>query len=133
VLLCIPAYVLVGSGEWSTLWPLFGGANQTLAALALLAATLWLANWDDYKQLISTGVPMALMLTVTVTALLWIGLYRAPTDVLDATDASGAISAGIQSLIALVLAGLAISLAWMGYKNITEVRDSYTGAVTSDD
>ena len=133
VLLCIPAYVLVGSGEWSTLWPLFGGANQTLAALALLAATLWLANWDDYKQLISTRVPMALMLVVTVTALLWIGLYRAPTDVLDAADTSGAVSAGIQSIIALVLAGLAISLAWMGYKNITKVRDSYTGTVTSDD
>ena len=133
VLLCVPAYVLVGSGEWSTLWPLFGGANQTLAALALLAATLWLANWDDYKQLISTGVPMALMLVVTVTALLWIGLYRAPTDVLDAADTSGAVSAGIQSIIALVLAGLAISLAWMGYKNITRVRDSYTGTVTSDD
>jgi carbon starvation protein len=133
VLLCLPAYALVGSGEWSTLWPLFGGANQTLAALALLAATLWLANWDDYKQLISTGVPMALMLVVTVTALLWIGLYRAPTDVLDAADTSGAVSAGIQSVVALVLAGLAISLAWMGYKNITKVRDSYTGTVTSDD
>ncbi|MFT4944455.1 MAG: carbon starvation protein [Halovenus sp.] len=133
VLLCLPAYALVGSGEWSTLWPLFGGANQTLAALALLAATLWLANWDDYKQLISTGVPMALMLVITVTALLWIGLYRAPTDVLDAADTSGAVSAGIQSIVALVLAGLAISLAWMGYKNITKVRDSYTGTVTSDD
>jgi carbon starvation protein len=133
VLLCLPAYALVGSGEWSTLWPLFGGANQTLAALALLAATLWLANWDDYKQLISTGVPMALMLVITVTALLWIGLYRAPTDVLDAADTSGAVSAGIQSVVALVLAGLAISLAWMGYKNITKVRDSYTGTVTSDD
>jgi hypothetical protein len=24
-------------------------------------------------------------------------------------------------------------VAWMGYKNIRSVRDSYTGAVTSDD
>jgi carbon starvation protein len=133
VLLCLPAYLLVGSGEWSTLWPLFGGANQTLAALALLSATLWLANWDDSKQLISTGVPMALMLVVTVSALLWIGLYRAPTDLLDAADTAAAVSAGIQSVIALVLAGLAIALAWMGYKNIRAARDSYTGAVTADD
>jgi carbon starvation protein len=133
VLLCLPAYLLVGSGEWATLWPLFGGANQTLAALALLSATLWLANWDDSKQLISTGVPMALMLVVTVSALLWIGLYRAPTDLLDAADTAAAVSAGIQSVIALVLAGLAIALAWMGYKNIRAARDSYTGAVTADD
>jgi carbon starvation protein len=133
ILLCLPAYLLVGSGEWATLWPLFGGANQTLAALALLSATLWLANWDESKQLISTGLPMALMLVVTVSALLWIGLYRAPTDLLDAADTAGAISAGIQSVIALVLAGLAIALAWMGYKNIRAARDSYTGAVTADD
>ncbi len=133
VLLCVPAYLLVGSGEWATLWPLFGGANQTLAALALLAATLWLANWDDQKQLISTGVPMALMLVVTVTALLWIGLYTAPTDVLDAQSTAAMVSAGIQSVIALILAGLALSLTWMGYNNIRSVRNSYTGAVTSDD
>jgi len=133
VLLCAPAYLLVGSGQWSTLWPLFGGANQTLAALALLAATLWLANWDESKQLVSTGVPMAIMVAVSVSALLWIGLYRAPTDVLEAADTAGMVSAGLQSVIALVLAGLAIALAWMGFKNIRSVRDTYTGAVTSDD
>jgi carbon starvation protein len=133
ILLCLPAYLLVGSGSWSTLWPLFGGANQTLAALALLAATLWLANWDDSKQLISTGLPMALMLGVTITALLWIGLYTAPTDALNASNLSGQLSAALQSVIALVLAGLAVSLSWMGYKNISDVRDNYTGTVTSDD
>ena len=131
--LCVPAYLLVGSGEWATLWPLFGGANQTLAALALLSATLWLANWDESKQLVSTGAPMALMLAITVTALLWIGLYRAPTDLLGADATSAMVAAGIQSLVALVLAGLAIALTWMGYKNISAERDSYTGAVTSDD
>jgi carbon starvation protein len=132
-LLCLPAYLLVGSGSWSTLWPLFGGANQTLAALALLAATLWLANWDESKQLLSTGAPMALMLAVTVVALLWIGLYTAPMDVLAASSATGMIAAGLQSIIALVLSGLALSLVWMGYKNVNSVRDSYTGTVTSDD
>jgi carbon starvation protein len=129
----VPAYLLVGSGTWSSLWPLFGGANQTLAALALLAATLWLANWDEKKQLISTGLPMALMLVITVTALLWIGLYRAPLAFLGATDLASQISFAIQSIISLVLVGLAVSVAWMGYKNIRSVRDSYTGAVTSDD
>jgi carbon starvation protein len=133
ILQVIPAYLLVGSGTWSSLWPLFGGANQTLAALALLAATLWLANWDDQKQLVSTGLPMALMLVITVTALLWIGVYRAPTALLDASGIAAQISFAIQSIIALVLVALAVSVAWMGYKNISSVRDSYTGTVTSDD
>jgi len=133
ILQCIPAYLLVGSGTWSSLWPLFGGANQTLAALALLAATLWLANWDDQKQLVSTGLPMALMLVITVTALLWIGVYRAPTALLGASGLAAQISFAIQSIISLVLVALAVSIAWMGYKNISSVRDSYTGTVTSDD
>ena len=129
----VPAYLLVGSGSWSSLWPLFGGANQTLAALALLAATLWLANWDDQKQLISTGVPMALMLLVTLTALLWIGLYRAPTELLAATDLASQVSFAIQSLISLTLVGLAGSIAWMGYQNIRTARGAGRVAPTSDD
>jgi carbon starvation protein len=76
---------------------------------------------------------MALMLVITVTALLWIGLYRAPLAFLGATDLASQISFAIQSIISLVLVGLAVSVAWMGYKNIRSVRDSYTGAVTSDD
>ncbi|MFD1513975.1 carbon starvation protein A [Halomarina rubra] len=136
LLLCFPAYLLVGSGSWSTLWPLFGGANQTLAALALLAATLWLANWDDSKQLLSTGLPMALMLVVTLTALVWIGAYRAPTAALEALNAGETVSfvsSALQSVIALALAGLAAAISWMGYKNISRVRDSYTGTAPSDD
>jgi carbon starvation protein len=135
ILQCIPAYLLVGSGTWASLWPLFGGANQTLAALALLAATLWLANWDDSKQLVSTGVPMALMLGVTVTALLWIGAYRAPTSFLGAGNLAAQVSFAVQSIIALILAGLAITLTWMGIKNVLDVRDSVTGTTTgpSDD
>lgn len=132
LLLCVPAYILVGSGTWSSLWPLFGGANQTLAALALLAATLWLANWDDTKQLISTGLPMALMLAVTLTALIWIGVYRAPLAMLNAETTFEMVSFGAQSIIALVLAGLAISLAWMGYKNIRTVRGGIRSSVATD-
>ncbi|WP_313693189.1 carbon starvation CstA family protein [Halorarum halobium] len=133
LLQCLPAYLLVGSGQWSSLWPLFGGANQTLAALALLAATLWLANWDDNKQLISTGVPMALMLVVTITALLWIGLYRAPTSLLGADTLVNQISFAIQIIISLTLVYLALSLAKLGYDNIQQARGSPGGTAPSDD
>jgi len=76
---------------------------------------------------------MASIIAITVTALLWIGIYTAPTDALNATDTAGMIAAGLQSVIALVLSGLAIALVWMGVKNIRTVRESYRGAVTSDD
>jgi carbon starvation protein len=114
----IPAYILITSGSWVTLWQLFGGANQLLAALALLTATVWLANWDDSKQLISTGVPMAVMVTITTMGLLWL--------------AFGIISAVVQMLLALTLIYLALSLVKMGYENIQKVRNGGAGAALAD-
>ncbi|MBX0293442.1 carbon starvation CstA family protein [Haloarcula nitratireducens] len=135
---CLIAYALVASGSWASLWPLFGGANQLLAALALLTATVWLANWDEDKQLISTGVPMALMTLITIIALLYLALYQnlyqqfvlggfAPEAGIVAR-----ISVAAQIVLALVLVGLALSLVWIGYKNIRSVRER-PGAAPADD
>ncbi|AXG05456.1 carbon starvation protein A [Haloplanus rubicundus] len=131
-----PAYVLVASGRWADLWPLFGGANQTLAALALLVATVWLANWDDQKQLISTGAPMAFMLVITTTALLYLAFYQnLYQKFIQGNWAGGGTtvemaSAGVQIVIALVLVWLALSLAYMGINNIRRVRG--TSAAVAD-
>jgi carbon starvation protein len=132
----VPAYVLVASGRWADLWPLFGGANQTLAALALLIATIWLANWDESKQLISTGAPMAVMFTVTTLALLYLALYQnLYLKFIQGGFAADAglvarASAGVQIVIALVLIYLSLSLLIMGYSNIQEARG--TGAAVAD-
>jgi len=127
----VPAYILVASGRWADLWPLFGGANQTLAALALLVATVWLANWDDTKQLLSTGVPMAIMFSVTTSALLYLALYQnlyqkfvqgnwadGPTFVAQA-------SAAVQVVIAFVLIYLSLSILKMGYNSVKEERGRF--------
>lgn len=119
------AYALVISGEWATLWPLFGGANQLLAALALLTATIWIANWDDSKQLVTTGVPMAIMVTITVMGLLWLALYQNLYINLiqgGADTLSAQISSSAQIILALVLIGLALSLVRIGYGNLKTVR-----------
>ncbi len=50
------------------LWPLFGAANQLLAALALLLITLYLRKKGGYKFLIS-GIPCLLMLVITSWAM----------------------------------------------------------------
>lgn len=62
----LAGWLAVG-GAWRTLWPLFGSANQLIAAMALLAVTVWLArsgksNWFVFY-------PMLFMLAVTMTAL----------------------------------------------------------------
>ncbi|WP_435184205.1 carbon starvation CstA family protein [Halobellus sp. EA9] len=124
----IPAYILIASGSWATLWQLFGGANQLLAALALLTATVWLANWDDSKQLLSTGGPMAVMVVITVSGLLWLAFYSNlytkfldPAWMADATIVQ-MLSAVTQIALALVLVYLGLSLVKMGYDNIEAVR-----------
>ena len=124
----VPAYLLVATGSWADLWPLFGGANQTLAALALLIATVWLANWDDSKQLISTGAPMAFMLAITITALTYLAVYQNLFQkFLNASWRADAgilswASIAIQIVIAATLVYIAVTLLKMGYENVVEAR-----------
>ncbi|WP_248895873.1 carbon starvation CstA family protein [Haloplanus halobius] len=133
ILQIVPAYLMVVSGEWATLWALFGGANQLLAALALLTATVWLANWDASKQLISTGVPMAVMVSITVLALAWLAFYENLYLNLiqgGAGSLSAQVSAAVQMVLAVVLIVLALSLVRMGYRNIKAVRRPESGVGT---
>jgi len=135
----IIAYVLIGSGSWATLWQLFGGANQLLAALALLTATVWLANWDDTKQLISTGVPMAVMVVITVSGLLWLALHSnlyskfLNPEWMATAGTVPMLSAAVQILLALVLVYLGLALVRMGYSNIQTVKRSGGGGVSPGD
>jgi carbon starvation protein len=131
------AFVLVASGTWGDLWPLFGSANQLLASLALLTATVWLANWDRSKQLISSGVPTVLMAFITVAALLYLAFYQnlylkfVQGEWAGSGGLAAQISTGVQIIVALVLIYLGVSLLWMAYQNISSVR-SETPAAAAD-
>ncbi|HOI31014.1 MAG TPA: carbon starvation protein A [Melioribacteraceae bacterium] len=58
---------LTFSGQTMSIWPVFGSANQLLAAIALLAITVWIANMKlNYSF---TVYPMIFMFAVTLTAL----------------------------------------------------------------
>ena len=120
---CIVAYILIASGTWTPLWQLFGSANQLLAALALLTATVWLANWDESKQLISTGVPMALMSVITVCALIYLEYYQNLYQGLILGNAdTAAWSLILQIVIGTVLMLLAVQLLRLGIGNIRSTR-----------
>jgi len=130
------AYVLVISGQWQTLWGLFGGANQLLAALALLTATVWLANWDESKQLVSTGVPMAVMVTITVLGLTWVALYNNlyVNLVQGGAGTLGAqLSSGAQMILGIALIYIALSLVRIGVGNLRSVRSGDAPAAEPSD
>ncbi|WP_186753633.1 carbon starvation CstA family protein [Echinicola salinicaeni] len=59
--------LLIRSGGFTTLWPIFGSANQLLAALALLAIAVWLININVNATFVL--IPMFFMFTVTLTSL----------------------------------------------------------------
>jgi len=63
----IAAAILTFSGTGTALWPLFGSANQLLAALVLLAVTVWLAKLKKKRGFVF--YPMLFMFAVTLTAL----------------------------------------------------------------
>ncbi|WP_137288963.1 carbon starvation CstA family protein [Natronorubrum halophilum] len=140
-IIAVVAFFLLGSGRWEDLWTLFGGANQLLASLALLAGTVWLANWSKSKQLVSTGVPMALMGFITLIGLSWVGLYQILAGRLlgmtaeAETELIPQLSAVVQLVIIAVLIWLALSLFKIGYDNIQSARRTGDGvaAVSSDD
>lgn len=59
--------LLIRSGGFTTLWPIFGSANQLLAALALLAIAVWLIKTNTNATFVI--IPMFFMFTVTLTSL----------------------------------------------------------------
>ncbi|GAB4380177.1 MAG: carbon starvation protein A [Calditrichia bacterium] len=58
---------LTFSGKSDSIWPIFGSANQLLAALALLAITVWLIHRG--QSVVFTVIPMIFMFAVTLTSL----------------------------------------------------------------
>lgn len=90
--------VLALSGEWKTIWPIFGAANQLLAALTLLAVTLWLKSKKTSNWFVK--IPMVLMFCITITALLML-IYK-----------NFKASNYFLSLCAFLLLGVAVSMVW---------------------
>ena len=83
---------------WKAIWPVFGASNQLLAALTLLAVTLWIRKLG--KKFIFVLLPMLFMITMTLWSLLL--LIRQ-----NRFSAIGVI-AMILMLLALLLVGEAI-------------------------
>jgi carbon starvation protein len=63
----ILSVLLLASGEFSRLWPIFGSTNQLLAALALLTIGVWLMKKNISATFVT--IPMFFMFTVTLASL----------------------------------------------------------------
>ena len=101
--------VALGMGGYTLIWPLFGAANQLLAALGLLTVYIWLGKMGKNNKMFY--VPMIFMLTVTlislpITVILKIGA------IMEGGNIFGSV---LQLVLALVLFVLALLLAVRGF------------------
>jgi carbon starvation protein len=79
-------WILAYSNAFSSLWPIFGTANQLLAALALLAVSGWLMLRK--KKNLFTLIPAVFMIVTTLASLLILlaNYYRSKNYILMAAD-----------------------------------------------
>lgn len=105
--------IVLGMTGYTIIWPLFGAANQLLAALALLAVCAWLGNAGKNNKMFY--IPMVFMLAVTLTSL--VQTLYAKGLVLMA-GSGDLFSAAVQAILAAILFALAIVLAVKGAKTI---------------
>ncbi|MBI4613116.1 MAG: carbon starvation protein A [Planctomycetes bacterium] len=70
---------LAFTNGYELIWPVFGAANQLLAALTLVAATVWLVRRSRKRWFVV--LPAVFMTATTVTALVFLeGLHLFPDD-----------------------------------------------------
>ena len=104
--------VFLGMTGYTIIWPLFGAANQLLAALALLAVAAWLGNAGRNNKMFF--VPMAFMLAATLTSL-GITFYQKMLLIMKGGDI---FAPAVQAILAVLLFVLAVVLAVKGVKTI---------------
>jgi len=100
--------ILVHGGTITTIWPMFGIANQILAALALALVTTWLVNNGRGKYVWVTIPPLLFVCSTTLTAAakMVTGPFAAS---IEKGETSGYLNAG---LTVFVVTAVSVLLLW---------------------
>jgi carbon starvation protein len=116
-------YILVKTGTWLYVWVLFGGANQLMAALALLLTTLFLVQKaKNYKVAI---YPMYFMYVTTVCGLFYTAFFKALPAAFKGQKVFGNIFAAAVSVLLIICA---LILAYDGWKAFKKYKSAAAAA-----
>ena len=100
---------LIHTGSIDTIWPMFGIANQLLAALALALVTTWLVNTGRARFAWVTLLPMAFVVSTTMTAGVQLVTVRFPAMIAAGKETSGVLNI---ALTLFVMATVNAVLVW---------------------
>ena len=111
---------LIYSGSVSTIWPMFGVANQLLAALAFCIGTTVIIKMGRLKYAWVTFLPMLFMFGTTLTAswqLFWIFLDKAGKAINPADVFTFRLDATLVAMMAIlaIIAVVDSVYKWYGY------------------
>ena len=111
---------LIYSGSISTIWPMFGVANQLLAAIAFCVGTTVIIKMNKLKYAWVTFLPMLFMFTTTLTAsyeLFWIFVGKSASAAVPAEALTLKLDASLVAVMALlaVVALIDSVYKWYGY------------------
>jgi carbon starvation protein len=116
----VPVYFVAfaAEGSWVKFWTLFGASNQLLAALTLLAITVWLHR--SRRRIAFTLAPMLFVLVITLWAL-------GKLTIANLAASGGVDIAAMNSFFSAALIGLAIYLI---VRAVVALRSERPAAVT---
>jgi carbon starvation protein len=119
----ILGYALAIMG-YANVWPLFGSANQLLAALALISCAVFLKKTK--RQGTMLWVPMFIMLAVTFTALVFSIRNNLKNTVafLGGMDGINITGSALQLVFGVLLLGLGIVVAVQGIAKLREKENT---------
>ncbi|MEO5657951.1 MAG: carbon starvation CstA family protein [Nitrospiria bacterium] len=127
---------LIANGSISTIWPMFGAANQLLGTIALCVGTTLLIKMGKARYLWVTAAPMVFVGTITLTASWQLyGLFSAKAAA--ATSAAEAFHFRLDAVLVALVAVLAVVILvdsgrqWYGY--LIHNRPYRTTEVTGPD
>jgi carbon starvation protein len=110
-------------GNWRAIWPVFGAANQLVASLVLIVASVYLLMRK--RNCLFTAVPAAIMLVTTVAAL----IYQA----YGFATAEGEQRSILLAVISIVLVFLALFMAYTALVAVAGVKKNVAGLEMADD
>ncbi len=106
----------LGLTGYANIWPLFGAANQLLAALGLLGVATWLGKAGKNNKMFL--LPMAFMLIVTICSL----IFTIKSNFAAVTAGGAVVWPAVRLVIAVLLVILAIVLAIDGVKTLVSQK-----------
>ncbi len=124
---------LIYSGNISTIWPMFGVANQLLSAIALSVGTTFIVKSGKIRYAWTTFVPMLFMFFTTLTAS-WklIGMFMEKAS--KAASSAESLTFKIDASLVAIMAALAVVVLmdilykWYGlFSKRSETKTFYAG------